>query len=243
MIVIAAVIGAFWLSTIDERRNRPQVNPVPEVPHVPTAPDTTGLPTNPTFRRGAQVELIGPKEFGMPTICADERIFLEFRSHTRKFVAGEEVFGVDISALAEVLLDKGDRVQVKILEGAWKDRVGWIAPDEVRLRPTPEEAARDIVDGLPLDRRREIYAELHRIGMLAAFEGSHQIPIVGDGDTFAERNAKLQALSADLEKKGRVQLITKYKQYKIDMAQLDRIDKEGIEKRWPMPHVVDPYKR
>jgi len=188
------------------------------------------------------VELIGSKA-GIVTLCADEAIFLDYRSKTRKFVAGEELFMVAVATLAEVLVDKGDRLQIKILEGRRRDRIAWLAPDEARLRPTAEEAAKDVVDRLTLDKRREIYAELFRIGMLAEFEGFHQIPIDGDPVTGPERNAKRKALIADVEKKGRAPLISKYRQYRIDWAQLDRIDKEGEEKRWPIPLVDDPYKR
>jgi hypothetical protein len=242
MVCVAAVLGAIWLATINDRRNRQLGNPAPESSQVRAPSVGAGIPTNPKFRQGAQVELIGSKD-GMTTLCADEAIFLEYQSKTRKFIAGRELFGVDFSTLAEVLVDKGDRLQVKILEGAWKGRIAWLAPGEARLRPTAEDAAKDVVDGLTQDKRREIYAELHRIGMLADFEGFHQIPIEGDPVTAPERNAKRKALIADLEKKGRAPLIARYRQYRIDWAQLDRIDKEGEEKRWPIPHVADPYRR
>jgi hypothetical protein len=178
------------------------------------------------------VELVGAK-VGLPALCADEAIFNEYRLRTRKFIAGEEVFGVRISARAKVLKDKGDRLEVQVLEGwgnrGWKDRVGWISSNQVRLVPTVEEASRDVVEGLTLDKRRQIYAELDRIGMLAGFEAEHVVGGFGSG---------FEALAHKPEKEGQARLAAKYQ---IDGAHLDRIDEEGTEKRWPMPEVANPY--
>jgi hypothetical protein len=179
-------------------------------------------------------------------------VFFAYKSKARNFVLGKELFSVYVSTRARVLEDKGDRLQVEILEGPWKGRVGWIASDEVRLPPTPEEASRDVIEGLTLDKRREIYAELHRVGMLAEFEAEHQaerqFPMSlsdlpsdpSQAKKVMERHtARFQALSHSLEKKGREPLVAKYK---IDGAHLDRIDNEGTEKRWPLPEVADPYR-
>ncbi len=139
-----------------------------------------------------------------------------------------------------------------MLEGSWKDRVGWIASDEVRLRPSPEEESGDVVEGLALDKRREIYAELHRVGMLATFEAEHQVPLTlrdlpADRselrNVLARNLARHKAVYEALEKKGRQSLIARYRKDRIDGAHLDRIDKEGTEKRWPLPEVANPYKR
>ncbi len=197
------------------------------------------------FQPGDDVELVGPKD-GMIFLCADEEIFMEHKSRSRRFVPGKEIFTVAVSERAIVLEDKGDRLQVKILDGHLKDQSGWISSDEVRLRPTPEEASKDVVEGLALDKRREIYAKLFRIGLLAEDEGFHQIPIIPTEDdllTGPERNAKRNAIISGVEKKGRASLIVKYRNYNLDEAHLDRIEKEGDEKRWPLPHVADPYKR
>ena len=142
------------------------------------------------------------------------------------------------SDLATVLVDKGDRLQVKVLNGSWKDRIGWIESDEVRLRPTLKDALRDVVDGLTLDERRTIYSELHRVGMQATFEADHQAPVSNLPGSLARHKAVYDAL----EKEGRESLIAKFRRYGIDGADLDRIDKEGVEKRWPLPDVVDPYR-
>ncbi len=125
-------------------------------------------------------------------------------------------------------------------EGSWKDRIGWIASDEVRLRPTPvKDAFRDVVDRLTLDESRTIYSDLHRVAMEATFESDHQAPI----SNLPASPARHKAVYDALEKEGRKSLIVKYRRYGIDEADLDRIEKEGDEKRWPLPDVVDPYKR
>ena len=204
----------------------------PPVP--PIAPRKTA------FGQGVEVELIGPKE-GLITLCADESIFVDHKSTTRRFVLGEEIFGVGPGVLASVLADMGDRLQVKVLKGSWKGRIGWIASDEVRLRPTTEDASRDVVEGLTLDFHRTIYGELHRVGMQATFESEHQVPfsdLAVDPSVLARHEAVYNAL----EKKGRASLIAKYRQYRIDDAHLDRIDEEGGKERWPLPEVTNPYR-
>jgi hypothetical protein len=233
----AAVIGAIWFSMRDERRNLPAVNPAPTLPQRNATPAIGSAPSNPRFPLGTVVELIGPKD-GMIFLCADEAVFLEFRSHTRKFVPGPELFAVSPSAVAEVLADKGDRLIVKVSEGSWKGRIGWIASDEVRLRPTLKDALRDVVDGLTLNERRTIYSDLYRVAMEAKFESDHQAPVNNLPGSFTRHKAAYDAL----EKEGRKSLIVKYRRYGIDEADLDRIDKEGTDKRWPLPDVVDPYK-
>ena len=152
MIGLASLIGAIWLSTMSDQRARQQVNPALGIPQVSSPSVTPPIPIKSTFRPGAEVELIGPKEMRMARLYASEAILLAYRSETREFVLGEEIFGVGPSVLATVLVDKGDRLQVKVLNGSWKDRIGWIQADEVRLRPSLKDALRDIIGGLTLDR-------------------------------------------------------------------------------------------
>ncbi len=64
------------------------------------------------------------------------RFFWLIAQRPRDFVLGEEIFEIGPGVLASVMADKGDRIQVKALNGSWKDRIGWIASDEVRPRPT-----------------------------------------------------------------------------------------------------------
>jgi hypothetical protein len=238
MIGLASVIGAIRLSSINDQRARQQVNPELGIPQGSSPSVTPPIPIVSKFLPGAEVELIGPKE-GMITLCADEATLLAHRSKTRDFVIGEEVFGVGPGVLASVITDKGDRLQVKVLSGSWKDRSGWIASDEVRLSPTLNDALRDVVDGLTFNERRTIYAELHRVGMQATFESERQAPIDHVPASLARRKEVYDAI----EKEGRKSVIAKYRRYGIDDADLDRIDKDGLEKRWPLPEVANPYKR
>ena len=156
------------------------------------------------FRPGDEVELVGTKDRPVK-LCADEAIFTDYISKTRKFVLGEEIFSpMGFSIRARVLAAKGDRLQVKILEGHLKDETGWTSPDEVRLRPTPEEARKDVDEGIALTERREIYAEEQGIGELAEDEGFHQIPAIQtDANllTAHESHVKCDAIIADLEKR------------------------------------------
>jgi hypothetical protein len=246
MLGMAGVLGAIVLSIFsDGGRHRQEASPAPEIPQASSPQITAGVSRKPKYQPGAEVELVGPK--GRATfLCSDEAIFMDRKSTSRQFVPGKDVFMVRVSERARVLEDKGDRLQVRVLEGSWKDRVGWIASDEVRLRPSPEEESGDVVEGLALDKRREIYAELHRVGMLATFEAEHQVPLRDlpahpseSGKVLAKHKAVYEAM----ERKGRQSLIARYRKDKIDHAHLDRIDKEGTEKRWPLPEVADPYKQ
>ena len=225
-------------------RHRPEVNPAQKAHQVSSPLVPPVVPRKMAFDLGVEVELVGPSE-GMIVLCADESIFVAYRSKTRNFTPGKELFGVSPSVLATVLADKGDRLQVKVLNGSWKDRMGWISSDEVRLRPTREDASGDVVEGLTLDKRREIYAELHRVGMLATFESEHQVPISEFAADPSQAGVVLdrhEAVYKELNKKGRVSLVAKYRQYRIDGAHLERIEKEGDEKRWPLPNVANPYR-
>jgi hypothetical protein len=200
----------------------------------------------PTFSKtGAEVELVGRKG-KMIFLCSDEAIFMDRGSTSRQSVPGKDIFAVSVSERARVLEDKGDRLQVRVLEGSWKDRVGWIASDEVRLRPSPEEELRDVVEGITLDKRREIYAELFRVRMLAELEARHQVPLrdlPADPSECRKVLAENKVVYEALEREGQQSLIARYLTHNIDQAHLDRIDKEGTEERWPLPEVADPYKQ
>jgi hypothetical protein len=237
MIGLASITGAIWFSNMSDQRARQHVNPELGAPRGSSPSVTPPNPIISTSRPGSEVELIGPKE-GMIVLSANEAILLDYRSKTREFVIGEEIFSVSPSAVATVLADKGDRLQVKVLNGSWKDRIGWIASDEVRARPTLKDALRDVIGGLTLDERRTIYGELHRVGMQATFESEHQSPISNLPGSLARHKAVYVAL----KKKGRESLIAKYRRYSIDGADLDRIDKEGVEKRWPLPDLANAYR-
>jgi hypothetical protein len=238
VISLVSLIGAIWLSSINDQRARQQVNPGSGIPQGSSPSVAPAVSIKPAFQPGAEVELVSTKEMRLARLYATEAILLAYRSKTREFVLGEEVFAVSPSVLATVLVDKGDRLQVKVLNGSWKDRIGWIESDEVRLRPTLKDAFRDVVDGLTLDERRTIYGELHRVGMEAGFESDRQAPVSNLPGSLARHEAVYNAL----EKEGQKSLIAKYKRLGINEADLDRIDKEGVEKRWPLPDVVNPYR-
>ncbi len=238
MIGAASVIGAIWISANKYQRFRQQVNPELGVAQSDSPSATPSIPIVSKFRPGDEVELIGPKEMRMPRLYATEAILWAYRSNTREFVLGEEIFGVSPGDLANVLVDKGDRLQVKVLNGSWKDRIGWIESDEVRLSPTLKDALRDVVDGLTLVERRTIYGDLYRVGMQATFESEHRAPISNLPGSLARHQAVYNAL----EKEGRESLIAKYRRYGIDRADLERIDNEGVQKRWPLPDAVNPFR-
>ena len=82
MIGLASLIGAIWLSTSRDQRDRQQADPALGIPQGSSPPVTPPIPIKSTFRPGAEVELIGPKE-GMIVLCANEAIILDYRSKTR----------------------------------------------------------------------------------------------------------------------------------------------------------------
>jgi hypothetical protein len=96
---------------------------------------------------------------------------------------------VSPSDRATVSEDKGDRLQVKLLNGSWRNRIGWIESNEVRLRPTLKDALRDVVDGLTLVERRIIFGELHRVGMQSGFDSDHQAPVSNLPGSLARHEA------------------------------------------------------
>ena len=190
---------------------------------------------------GAVVELTGPKQ-GAVELCADEAIFLKYRPKTTRFGPDKdkEVFGVYISDLAMVLSVKQDRLQVRVLEGQWENRVGWIARDQVRLVPSPQDLAGNVVERINLGKRREIYGELYRLIALASFEADHRFPSVNFDSSPGSFN-KYMNVCESLKKAAPKSIIEKYRDLGIDEMHLDRINVEGMKSRWPVPEVPDPY--
>jgi hypothetical protein len=218
--------------------------PPPSAP-IPPAIVSTGaapLPSSPSasvkdqaggFRVGDEVELTGL------TLTSSRQIFEEKNAPggpTRRFLLGKEIFGVKVAERARIVGIDSGVLQVELLSGNWKGRTGWISPGDVRRPATEDELAGDVVDGRPQSLRREIYAEIYRAGSRATKEANQRIPIEPDADQarFNRRFAEHQALYEKLMKQGRMALV---KKYNADGATLDRIDKEGAERKWPLPDL------
>jgi len=232
-----AFIGLLALGVVGSLLRSPAPRPLPTpAPPRPAAP-LVPAPAAGRFHPGDQVEIVGPETGGLAFLANSEAIFEERLTVRRRYEPGKEIFASGASELAEVLESRPDRLHVRMLDGNWRGREGWIAPGQARPRPASEEMASDVVEGLTQDKRREIYGELHRVGVLASYEAAHRF---GDDDFTPEGMARRRAFYEGRVKEGRRGLVAKYK---VDGAQLDRIDAEGTAQRWPLPDVPNPYRK
>ena len=139
--------------------------------------------------------------------------------------------------MASVMADKVDADSSKGAQRALERSGGMDCTDEVRLRPTMKDASRchrrTFVSRATKHLRR---TPSRRDGGYVRIQ-THQAPVGNLPGSLARHEAVYYAL----KKEGRKSLIAKYKQYKIDEAVLDRIEKEGVEKSWPLPDVANPY--
>ena len=202
----------------------PAPAPVPSVDEMPAAAPH-GLPV------GATVEVLGNLMYADLDVLHAHKATGDI---PRSGPSGRTVFGLMSGTRARVESGAPDAVRVALLNGNWSGRVGWIPRADVRLVPSAEELAGDVVGGLDLGKRREIYNALHQMGLAASNEAEKRFP---SGELSTEPEVAGKQLAArkrfyDASKKeGRKSLI---KRYKVDGATLDRIDEEGTNKRWPL---------
>jgi hypothetical protein len=108
-----------------------------------------------------------------------------------------------------------------------------IAEKEVEISPA-KESEPELDGGLTLARRQEIYQALYDVGMHASAEAQRRFPlsqIPVDLDRNRRYVAQHQQVYQAQKKAGRVALV---KRFKVDGAALDRIDTEGMAKKWPL---------
>lgn len=91
----------------------------------------------------------------------------------------------------------------------------------------------EVIDGLTVEKRKEIYGLLYRGGLDASAEAERRYPFdgmpTGEGEGRAYL-AKRKSVYETVKKKAREALVFAYK---VDGATLDRIDDEGTRKDWP----------
>ena len=202
------------------------------------APDA-GAAEEGKFKPGTEVEVIGPKD-GKPFLAIDEPTLVAYHAKpkTKKIVEGRNIFEVGPGEPSQVVDAKGDHLKIKVMVGPMKNRIGWITADEVRLPPTPEEAAKDVVDGLPLDKRRSIYLDLLRVYIGAENAAEARYPLrrmPPDGDRHNDYWNIRRSVSDEYRKKGVAALA---KQLSLTEVVILKIEREGNIGRWPQPDTA-----
>lgn len=194
------------------------------------------------FGVGDVVEVAG-SEPGITLIGATGSIYANYLARGRgSLQTGKDLFAVPPSELAEVLGMSGDLVHIRLIEGSWKGRNGWIRSADLRPRPT-EEAPEAEADGeLSLSRRRTIYAEIYREGMLATYEAEARYPLanLANNPASAGRDIRLHQEVYEASKAKRLAELAK--RLSVTPEDLEAIEEEGMDQRWPLPEVANPFK-
>jgi hypothetical protein len=112
----------FWLglASVSHGPNGGNFTPPPNVPMVVDAPEPPS-----SLHVGDEVEITGR------TLTSTQGVFHERNARggpTRKFILGQEIFGVAVSERARIVGIDGSALQLTLLSGGWKGRSGWIAP-------------------------------------------------------------------------------------------------------------------
>jgi hypothetical protein len=183
------------------------------------------------FTRGAEVELVDN------LVAADVERLRAYRVLGKRpagSVNGLDYFGVFTSQRARVIRQEGSAVQVQILGGNWTGREGWVASEGIRVPPTEAESSADAVERLSENTRREIYAAFHAAGMKASQLANSRYPFDRMPIDAAAARIYLDERSAayqEAKAQGRCMML---EQYNIDSDQLDRIEAEGDNRKWPL---------
>lgn len=246
MTIKSALLGVVLLVVLIRGLTRKPSQPAPEIAP-PVEPATVAAPTcciEPTVAAessepsdsdalppGSIVEVVGDMLYRDLDVLEAHKVTGTIPNGGQ---SGRPVFGLMAGTHARIEATQGDAVRVQLLDGNWSGRSGWLPIDEVRPLPSAEEMAADVVDGLPLDRRREIYAALHQSGMAASREAERHFPLA---DLPTDESALKRAIASHkqvyeaMKKEGRIVLV---KRFKVDGATLDRIESEGDARRWPL---------
>lgn len=201
----------------------------------PRGPEPGPVATPDALAPGTIVEVVGK------LIASDRAVYdglFAPGADTSRFRSGKEKFGVSPSTTARVIEQQGQAVHLAIVGGNWKGREGWIPRDGVRPTPTPQESEGDVRFGLPMAKRREVYGELYRAGMLATFEADRRVPTatkVGDADEFVAAQREHVAVYEAAKRENRRKVLAKYR---LSGEQAEAIDAEGVERHWPLPEVA-----
>jgi hypothetical protein len=205
------------------------VQPPPVQPALTPNPSEMVVAPSPgaAFKPGDRVEVV--TDHGM--IYETAEVMRRHRStgdFGPDYRPGKQAFGVPIGSTVLVEEVADDGLRVKVEDEHWKDRIGWIPIDGVRPVPTSEELAGDIVNGLSLGRRREIYLAIHAMLGEASDKANDRFPLDGSQELRLPERKKFYDGQVVL---GRRSLI---KEFKVDGKGLDGIDREGQEKKWPL---------
>ena len=228
------ILGAFLFAFVNRKGN--------DRPHSPNAPSPSPLASTP-----ATPPERGPLPVGLSTgdhvevtgfLVCDTLDLLRSRPSNGNRPAGarngKDVFGGGPGDLGVITALEPNAVQFRYLEGRWKGRAGWVHPDEVRKPPTQEVSDNDVIRGLTQKVRRQIYRAAHVAGMSASNIADMRFPLTAvprDPDAAKRHLAEHRKLYQKLDLQGDRAIMNRFK---IDRAQLDAIEKEGDEKKWPL---------
>lgn len=188
---------------------------------------TDSLP--PGLAVGERVEIVAR------LVCADLDIFRRRPAdggRPANTENGTDVFGVVPGSAGTIASFEPGAVQVHIEDGNWKGRTGWVRPDEVRKTLTEAESAADTIDGFAQSVRREIYQANWRAGMKASRQADSEYPFTQiPADASAQYLEKRKLLYDTVKAEGQNTVMSRYG---INQKQLDAIDQEGGERKWPL---------
>ena len=148
-------------------------------------------------------------------------------------VNGRDCFGVSIGERARVIDREGEAIQVKFLGGSQKGRIGWVARDTIRVPPSEAKSSTDVVDGLALLARRQIYAAINQAEFAATAEAEAQFPfdrMPTEAEDIRKYLAERKIVYENAGERGRREILERNG---IDEGQLARIEAEGDSERWP----------
>lgn len=97
---------------------------------------------------------------------------------------------------------------------------------------------------LPLEKRKEIFAEAHRARVLATYEADQKLPMgesflpKDDKIAFDKRVADSKAIHDEILAKKRDELA---KRFQLSLEDLDKIEKEASLLHWLPPDVPNPF--
>ena len=185
-----------------------------------------GLPRRTDLRPGDRVEVIAR------LVCSTLELSRQRVDGGRPPGAanGTDVFGVSIGTSARVLRVEAGSIQVKMLEGNWPDRIGWILNDEARLPPSEAESEADSIRGVAQLKRREIFIANSRAQSLATNQADQRVPEFSG--TFDPEVIKVHKQAYDAFLKQNQKEI--FRKFNIDRKQLDAIEAEGFARKWPL---------
>ncbi|WP_422930127.1 hypothetical protein [Singulisphaera sp. PoT] len=230
LVLFIAWMAATGIAVLMNVRPTSKVNSVAlPPPSLPVVEPSSNLGPS-DLKPGDIVDILKPTMFS-------ERAFANPGVNLRTLKNGEQKFAGGVGNTGLVVGGDSAAVKIRLHSRGWEGREGWIPRASVRKQPTEEESTKDVEHGLTLLKRREIYAELHRVGSIANLEADRRVPQLEppfDQQTLLDRERRRQECYEAFEKELDRQVMDRYG-LSINVGRL--IYHEGEENTWPWPEV------